>query len=472
MPDPPAESGSAVHTVAEHYYSTGAAPDWVEPVALDLKKPQPFTGTIRPGMYYRLADFQTNAESGEEYCHFADEFLTVAGVHDDSEFEIEFDPAYQTLKIHRILLHRGAEVTDILDPDSIRITLPEDELDEGLLDGHVSVLVFLRDIRPGDVVEYDYTLSGRNPVFDGRFFDTVPLEWETTVQTMQYRLVKRVSRSLHTRTHGAEVSPTKSRLPDSELETWIWRRADIPAKHIESRAPQWFRPLAYLELSEYDSWKQVAEWGARHYDFSSQAIDPGLTEQVEAIRKAHAKLEDQALAAIRFVQDSIRYLGIEDGANAFRPAQPNLCFRRRFGDCKDKTVLLCQILRGLGIESDPVCVSHSFRHTVEDMLPSPMAFDHVICRIRMPGGDIVWCDATASHQGGDLSMIAFPDFGKGLVMSDSATDLTDMPQSDPGDHRLDVVETFQIGDIGKPTQLQIESTYTGAEADFLRYQLE
>ena len=467
----PAPPGS-IHTVADHFYSVAPAPDWVRPVEPDLGSPHPFTGDIRPGSYFRMVDYQVNAETGEEYLHYAEEFLTVAGVHDDSEFEIEYDPAYQRLIFHRIRLHRDGEVRDILDPESIRITVPEDELDEGLLDGHVSLVVFLKDIRPGDVVEYDYTLAGRNPVFDGLFLDTIPLEWETSVQAMRYRLVKRVDRPLKAQNHRVEIAPEKRPLPGGALEEWIWSREKIPPRHVETSLPRWFRPFAYVELSEFDSWKQVAEWGARHYDFDALPIDPDLAQEIEAIRARHTKPADRALAAIRFVQDSIRYLGIEDGANAFRPAQPGLCFQRRFGDCKDKTVLLGQILRELGIESDPVCVSHQWEGTVAEMLPSPMAFDHVICRIRTPEGKYVWCDATSSHQGGRLDTLAFPDYGKGLVLNTETTDLADLPVPDSARHRVDIVETFEVGGIGKPSLIGIETTYTGSEADYLRYQLE
>ncbi|MCB1063263.1 MAG: DUF3857 domain-containing protein [Verrucomicrobiae bacterium] len=468
----PVENGNAfTHTAAEHFYTIGPAPDWVTPRAPDLKSPAPFDGPLSPGVFFRLVDYQLNAETQEEYHHFTSEFLTIAGVHEESEFQIEFDPAYQQLSIHRILLHRNGNVIDILDPETIRITVPEDELSDGLLDGHVSVLLFLEDVRPGDFVEYDYTLSGSNPVFEGVFFDTISMEWETSVQSVSYRLLKKKERPLHSRNHGIQIAPAIKALPNTDLEEWVWKRESIPPKIIENRLPAWYRPFAYVELSEFADWQAVASWGARHYDFSHLPIDPDLAKEVEKIRKDHPTPETRTIAAIRFVQDSIRYLGIEDGANAFRPAQPNQCFRRRFGDCKDKVVLLGQMLRELGIDSDPVCVDHDLRQEIEKLIPSPLAFDHVVIRIALPSGKILWCDATDSHQGGTVDTLAFPGYGRGLVLNPATTELAVIPDPDPELNRTEIVETFHIGDIGEPTVLEIESTFTGAEADGMRYHL-
>lgn len=449
----------------------GAHPEWVVPLDPNLATPAPFAGPIRPGVFFRLVDFQVNAESGEEYYHFVNEFLTVAGVHDHSDFRIEIDPAYQSLTLHRIRLHRRGVEHDLYDPASVRVTVPEEEWEDGLLDGHVSLLFVLKDVRPGDIVEYDYTLSGRNPAFDGRFFDSIALEWETSVAAMRYRLVKDTSRPLQVRNHRLELAPARRSLPGG-LEEWLWERRGIPARRMEDQVPAWYQPLAHVELSEFSDWAEVAAWGAAHYDVSREDIDPALAAEIAAIRGRHDTPDERALAAIRFVQDSVRYLGIEDGANAFHPAQPGQCFRRRFGDCKDKAVLLAQMLRALGIESDPVCVSQGRRRAVADRLPSPVAFDHVINRIRMPDGREIWCDATLSHQGGDLDSLFFPDFGKGLVLRSDTRGLHDLPAPDPARHRMEIVEAYRIGGIGAPTEIEIETVHTGSEADDLRYQIE
>ncbi len=466
------EPGASAAAI-ERLYSSGPASAWVRPRTPDFSSPPPFSGPIRPGIYFRLVDYQANADTEEEYYHYATEYLSSAGVHEQSEFDIEFDPAYQELVIHRILRHRDGETADIFDPDVVRITIPEDERVDGLLDGHVSVMVLLEDIRPGDRVEYDYTLKGTNPVFDGRFFDAIPMEWETTVAEVSYRLLRKKDRpALLHRGRGFDSKPAVRSLEGTDFEEWTWTREKVAPRIVEEQLPGWFQPFARLELSEFADWGEVARWGARHYDFADLPVIPELAAEIDRIRRAHDSPEARAMAAIHFVQDEIRYLGIEDGTNAFRPVQPNQCFRRRFGDCKDKAVLLGQMLRELGIESDPVCVAHAWKHTIADMLPSPLAFDHVVLRIRLPDGRVAWCDATDSHQGGGFDDFAFPDYGVGLVLDESTDDLTACPAIDPERDRIEVRESLAIGEIGEPTLMNVETTYRGAEADGVRYHFQ
>ncbi|MFX4929726.1 transglutaminase-like domain-containing protein, partial [Acinetobacter baumannii] len=79
---------------------------------------------------------------------------------------------------------------------------------------------------------------------------------------------------------------------------------------------------------------------------------PVLMSVVEEIRKGGGTQSDQALRALQFVQEQIRYVSISIGPGAVRPADPATVLERRFGDCKDKTLLLVTILRALGIDAE------------------------------------------------------------------------------------------------------------------------
>jgi hypothetical protein len=53
--------------------------------------------------------------------------------------------------------------------------------------------------------------------------------------------------------------------------------------------------------------------------------------------------EQQVLTVLQFVQEQVRYFGIEIGSSATKPANPSVVFARRFGDCKDKSLLFVTI---------------------------------------------------------------------------------------------------------------------------------
>ena len=52
------------------------------------------------------------------------------------------------------------------------------------------------------------------------------------------------------------------------------------------------------------------------------------------------------LTALRMIQDNIRYASISTGPGSYRPHPSDLVLERNFGDCKDKSLLLVNLLRG------------------------------------------------------------------------------------------------------------------------------
>jgi len=47
------------------------------------------------------------------------------------------------------------------------------------------------------------------------------------------------------------------------------------------------------------------------------------------------------------LQQTIRYMGVEVGVGSHTPTHPNAVLTRRFGDCKDKALLVLNMLDAL-----------------------------------------------------------------------------------------------------------------------------
>jgi transglutaminase-like putative cysteine protease len=93
-------------------------------------------------------------------------------------------------------------------------------------------------------------------------------------------------------------------------------------------------------VSEYESWKQVADWASALFPFPA-VLSQDLQKRIADIKAKHALPADQLSAVLRFVQDDVRYMGIEMGVHSHKPHPPAQVFRQRFGDCKDKAYLFC-----------------------------------------------------------------------------------------------------------------------------------
>src|SRR5207244_1407286 len=217
-----------------------------------------------------------------------------------------------------------------------------------------------------------------------------------------------------------------------------------------------------VQATEYGSWNEVAKWSADLFkpDLDSLAAVETLAAK---IRSEHPSREAQVTAAIRFVQDDIRYLGIEMGRGSHQPRQPHATLQQRYGDCKDKAFLLALLLERLGVEAHPALVNTKLRHRLDEFLPSPFLFDHVITQV-VDRGRTYWIDGTIADQGGTLETIDTPNDERALVVLPQTAALAKIATQSHGSTSID--ETYNVS--GDDATLEVTSTYRGRDADDLR----
>jgi hypothetical protein len=198
---------------------------------------------------------------------------------------------------------------------------------------------------------------------------------------------------------------------------------------------------------------------------------PAVRAVAQEIRAAGGSPAEQALHALQFVQEQIRYVSISIGEGAFRPAQPGRVLERRFGDCKDKSLLLVAILRELGIEAQLALVNSTLGRRLDSILPTPYAFDHAIVRITL-GNAVYWLDATREKQFTPVTENVVGDLERALVLDSTTHGLAIIPRlaPDAGSKRSEVLIDLR-GGIDKPAKLQVTTFYAGTWADTERHAL-
>jgi transglutaminase-like putative cysteine protease/mannose/fructose/N-acetylgalactosamine-specific phosphotransferase system component IIC len=441
----------------------GAPPAWVDWPAPEAEaKVTPDQSSH--GQVFILFDQQVNAATSETFVHVEKEITSGNGVQNGANLTFPYDPSFHKLILHQITIHRGAQSFDHLDPAKFKIIQQETDLNRQIYNGTLSALLLLEDVRVGDRIEYAYTLSGANPVLQGRFMDTFLMKWSVPVKHLRYRLLWPEDRKLNFKTHGSEVEPV---VHDHDgLKDYIWDLHNLPAGGAEEQTPSWYPAYPWLQLSEFNNWSDVAMWASGLY-VNTNLESPELKEEIANLRQTGASMEQTVQATLDFVQNDIRYLGIEFGPNSYHPTDPVTVLQRRFGDCKDKAFLLCTLLRGLGYEATPVLVATGFRHTLPDLLPAPHDFDHVIVRF-YAYGKTWWLDPTRQYQHGPAAERYLPDYGYGLQIQPWETELTPIPASNVGLPETFTTEMFFVGPQKASTRLTVVSTLSGFDAEWMR----
>lgn len=165
-----------------------------------------------------------------------------------------------------------------------------------------------------------------------------------------------------------------------------------------------------------------------------------------------------------------RYLGIEVGAGSHAPSAPALVYQRRFGDGKDKALLMVALLEALGVEAAPALVDTDVTSGVARLAPTPHAFNHVLVRVTV-AGKTYWLDPTRVLQAGDLAHLFQPDYGQALVLADGTTNLVAMAQPDAMRSKR-VASVFDLrGGFGGAVTYTVNTTLRGAAADSMRANL-
>ncbi len=438
-----------------------AEPSWLQAVATPTSPPQAAVS----GQRYLLVDRQNYVDSSQvqRFSRFVIQITSTEGLEKASQLAFDFDPSYETLTIHKAQVWRAGKALDRLEPNELRVFQREANLERFLYSGTRTAYLILPDIRVGDVLEYSYTVQGNNPVMAGRYSEMLAMDWDIPIARNSLRLLVAPSRALFfqaPKESNVQVKVSES----SGRREILWQQENVPAVELQSDTPAWYTPNRTLSVSEFASWADVAQWAMPLYD-DAAAVDPTVQLLADQLA-AHQDATGKVMAALHFVQQEIRYLGMEDGIGSHRPRRAADTLYRRYGDCKDKTVLLMALLKAMGFKPSAALVSLDQGAGLPNQQPSPYLFDHVIVTLLLDGQRL-WLDGTLLNQGDRLDTVAVPYYRYALLVAAGATSLTPMD----GDYRpAEVSVRHELWVQKDQNRLQIESQYQGEQAEQQRSQ--
>lgn len=460
---------SDIVSAAQDFKITAAQP-WVKKET-PPRKVSIATDSISDGVLIALYDVQVNIKSAAEtrFVHIVKRVMNPSGAQSAARVSVTFDPSYQVLTLHDIAIFRDGSRASQLKAAAVKVMQREKELEYQIYDGAKTAEVILEDVRVGDVIEYSYSLEGRNPVFGRHYFGGIELQWGVPVQELRQRVRLAKGTKLFLKNHNTDVEPLIVHYENGETE-YLWAASDVPALSQDKDTPEWYDPYPWVQLSDMVTWHDVATWAMPLYQ-APRELSPQLTELIHQISDESADPEQRTLRVLRFIQDNIRYLGIEMGASSHAPNAPDIVLQRRFGDCKDKALLMVTMLNAMGVDAAPALVHTRMRQAVANLNPTANAFNHVLVRVEIQG-HTYWLDPTRQYQRGQLDTISQADYGVALVITSSSTKLISM-QAKKGDVPLKRIDdTFDLREgNGESVAYNVKTTYSGYMADGVRARL-
>jgi len=366
--------------------SLGPNPDWAEPSGL-LAASENATGLI----FFRRNDTNIHLTENGQYTHQNQRIaLLDSRALEIGNLSLVWNPDVGSPTVHRLLVHRDGDVIDILKDNSFEVVRQEDQLEHSMLNGYLTAILRVPDLRVGDELEWSHTTPTHDLTLGNRNYGMLSLAG--AIQSGAYK--SRISWE-----SGQEPSLQYT----DDIKDLIERSSDsvsISFNNPKIVSPPKDAPLRYswlriLEYSDFENWREISKQFHNFFDDASKVSKKSdLDDEVKRIAKKYSGDVDRLKSALALVQDQVRYIYVGLNGGNYKPVSAEETWTQRYGDCKGKSALLLAMLRELNIDAELVLVTNS---GVDDgfnsRLPSPALFDHIIIRAEVDGKQY-WLDPT------------------------------------------------------------------------------
>jgi tetratricopeptide (TPR) repeat protein len=375
--------------------------------------------------------------------------IASGGAHESwSAVEASWSPWHQERPRVRARVVTPDGVEHPLDPSIVTETGVTQEAPDMFQDGRV-LRGPLPATRPGAIVEQEVTIRETAPFFDAGVVRYQALSLGVTVR--HARVTLEAPAAMPLRWVARKLPGLPGNTP-RESEAGGRRRVVFEARDVPPAGPQ--EPglppdeprAAYVAFSTGRSWEDLAR---RYSEIVEQTLKG--SDLKAFLRSAKAGQAASQLATIDLlldrIGDEVRYTGVELGEGGLIPRSPAETLRRKFGDCKDKAVLLTALLRASDIPAYVALLNAGEGEPdVEESLPGLGGFNHAI--VMVPGTPPIWIDPTDRFaRAGELPPA---DQGRlALVASPNASGLVRTPEAASADNREVETREFFLADLGR-----------------------
>ena len=382
-----------------------------------------------------------------------------------SRVELPFDPLTRSLAIHGISIFRGGVLTNHASLSEIELIRREQRLEAGILNGEVSALQLLRDVRTGDILDVEYSVHDNGALFENEMSWFQSASEVDPVGDWSLMWIDAIGSEPRIFNKADHLSYEEEVTENLLIRKWSARAME--PQEPEPRVPNDILAFPFLQISPFHDWKGIVNALLGKWDFEP-ASRHELDAELDSIRAQGQgdplKVLDAAVASAR---DAVRYQNYSPGVLAMVPANLSDIWHRRWGDCKEKSLLLTWLLRQCGFSADPVLVHSVMGGALPGLLPSPQLFDHVVTCVTL-ADRILWIDPTDTYRGGRPSSWTTLPFGHGLPFSVNSSGLVPIPAEKPGATSVKIQERILASGRSRAANYEFKFTFQGQRADFMR----
>ena len=343
-------------------------------------------------------------------------------------------------------------------PDSLRDMTSSVEREAPVYTDYREKHLTVSALQVGDILEYQRIRKITKPATPNQFFTehTFMKNYIVLSEEIEYDVPTKSNAKLKN-IPGAEPTTTRT---DGGRTVYYWKRSNLKVEDEEERAKREKKKgkkapeFADVQLTTFSSWEQIGSW-FQELQKDRLTPTPEIKAKAAELTKGLTTDEDKIAALYRYVATGYRYVSLSLGVGRFQPHAAAETMQNKYGDCKDKSTLLSSLLIAQGYKPANVLI-HTFVK-LQDDLPTPSAFNHVITEVTV-GKQEYWMDSTTEVAPFRLLTLNIRKKKALLVPMEGAPRVVETP-ADPPFISMEAIDiTGKINELGTATiHLQISS---------------
>ncbi|WP_025743486.1 DUF3857 domain-containing transglutaminase family protein [Aquimarina pacifica] len=282
----------------------------------------------------------------------------------------------------------------------------KDEMNQSFYDDSKSINFIYPNLQPGSKSKLRYKEKIKNPRFLGSFYFA---DFHPTVQS---KLTISVDKDISLKfkefnTDGVNIDFSESEKHGKRI--YSWEANGIDEFKLDPGAPNFRNTLPHLVpmITDYQLkgekvklLGEVSDLYGWYYslvkDINKEAADNELVKIVNILTKDKKTNLEKVKAIYYWVQENIKYIAFEYALGGFIPREANDIFNKKYGDCKDNSSILQEMLEIAGLQGNLTWIgTRSIPYKYEEV-PTPAVDNHMILSY-IEGENVYYLDATGRY---------------------------------------------------------------------------
>lgn len=181
---------------------------------------------------------------------------------------------------------------------------------------------------------------------------------------------------------------TREKKKGQNIYTWTMKHVKNESSYADAPDDRYFEPHVIVYITSFtnssgthsflNSVDDLYKWNASFTTDLNRSQDATLKKITDSITAGKTSETAKAAAVYSWVQKNIRYVAFENGLEGFRPRQAGEVCNKRYGDCKDMSSIITQMLRMAGIQAYYTWIgTRDIPYTYSEV-PLPIVDNHMI----------------------------------------------------------------------------------------------